>query len=310
MDHIAALERLARLKDSRAALAIGLLVGLSSCTITTDRMRFHFDDERRGSFSLAAHAHLGKSDEDEKENEEDPFHTKKTPLERAIEDKMKACGLSGLTFREKGEEHINARGSFAYPDELETSLACIPSGWDVVRVQSKRDEGLLRYTYVTTIRFEQPRAEVDFGAPGNNVDVNTIDRFPMELSLTVPGTISKVDNDTHILGADFKAEQYGTQEVRAMLTKRANADDLAKDLRKKVENEVAAGRIDQAKAADLPRNIYAITVTSYQWRVKFQDILSIAGVLFGSGFALQFISSRLPAGKRRRQAARNAKRSS
>ena len=89
-------------------LGIGLLVGLSSCTVTTDRMRFHFDDERRGSFSLAASAHVGKNDEDE--DKDDILHTKKTPLERAIEDKMKACGLAGLTFRgEDGDEHINAR---------------------------------------------------------------------------------------------------------------------------------------------------------------------------------------------------------
>jgi len=297
------------LRPLRVVSVIGLLVGLSSCSVTTDRMRFHFDDERRGSFSLAAHAdHVGKNDEGEEKN--DPLHARKDPLERAIEDKMKACGLAGLTFRTEDDvEHINARTSFNYPDELEMSLACIPSGWDVVRVQSKRDEGLLRYTYVTTIRFEQPQVEVDFDSLVKNVSVNTLDRFPMELSLTVPGTISKVDNDTHILGADFKAEQYGTQEVRAMLTKRANADDLAKGLQEKIENEVAADRIDQAKAADLPRNVYAITVTSYQWRVKFQDILSIAGVLFGSGFLLQFIGSRLPAGKRR-QAARKGNRSS
>jgi hypothetical protein len=307
MDHLEALQRLARLKDPRV-LAIGLLVGLSSCTVTTDRMRFHFDDERRGSFSLAAHARVGKSDEDEDEN--DPFHTKKDPLEQAIEAKMKACGLSGLVFRVRDDEHINARGSFNYPDELEMSLACIPSGWDVVRVQSKRDEGLLRYIYVTTIRLEQPQVDVDFGEPDKHVSLNSTDTFPRELSLTVPGTISEVANDTHILGADFKAEPYGTQEVRAMLTDRGDAKALKNALWKKVQEEVAAGRIDGTNVSKIPRNVYAVTVTSYQWRVKFQDILSIAGVLFGSGFLLQFISSRLPAGKRRRQAAKRAKPSS
>jgi hypothetical protein len=285
--------------------AIGLLVGLSSCTVVTDRMRFHFDDERRGSFSLAAHARVGKSDNDEKENEEDPFHTKKTPLERAIEDKMKACGLSGLVFRVADDEHINARGSFNYPDELEMSLACIPSGWDVVRVQSKRDEGLLRDTYVTTIRLEQPRVDVDF-ADDDKVSLNSPDTFPRELSLTVPGTISDVHSDTDILGADFKTEEYGTQEVRAMLTERANADASENALVAKVKKEIASGLIDGTNVSKLPRNVYAVTVTSYQWRVKFQDILSIAGVLFGSGFLLQFIGSRLPAGKRRRQAAKRA----
>lgn len=282
---------------------IGLMVCLSSCTTTTDRMRFHFDDERRGSFSLAAHADVGKPDE--KEDEKDPFHTKKDPLEQAIEDKMKACGLSGLVFRGPNDtEHINARASFNYPDELEMSIACIPSGWDVVRVQSKRDEGLLRYIYVTTIRFEQP--QVEFAETGNMVNLNSTDTFPRELSLTVPGTISEVHSDTDILGADLKAEQYGTQEVRAMLTERANASDLKDALEAKLQKDAAAGRIDGTNVSKLPRNVYAVTVTSYQWRVKFQDILSIAGVLFGSGFVLQFIGSRLPAGKRRRQAKRAA----
>ena len=285
----------------RVFLGIGLLVGLSSCTVITDRMRFHFDDERRGSFSLAAHADAGKPEKDE--DEKDPFHTKKDPLEQAIEDKMKACGLSGMVFRgANDDEHINARGSFNYPDELEMSLACIPSGWDVVRVQSKRDEALLRYVYVTTIRFEQPQAEVDFGED-NKISLNSTDTFPRELSLTVPGTISKVENDTNILGVDFKAEQYGTQEVRAMLTERTNASDLKDALVAKLKKEVAAGKIDGTNLSTLPRNVYAVTVTSYQWRVTFQDILSIAGVLFGSGFLLQFIGSRLSAGRRRRKAA-------
>jgi hypothetical protein len=308
MDHMEAFERLAHLKDPRV-LAIGLLVGLSSCTVVTDRMRFHFDDERRGSFSLAAHADAGKPDKDQ--DDKDPFHTRKDPLEQAIEDKMKACGLSGLVFRGPNDnEYINARGSFNYPDELEMSLACIPSGWDVVRVQSKRDEGLLRYTYVTTIRFEQPQAEVDFAGPDTNVSLNSTDTFPRELSLTVPGTISDVHSDTDILGADFKTEEYGTQEVRAMLTERANADASKDAFVAKVKKEIAAGRISALDVSKLPRNVYAVTVTSYQWRVKFQDILSIAGVLFGSGFLLQFIGSRLPAGKRRRQAAKRAKPSS
>jgi hypothetical protein len=105
-------------------------------------------------------------------------------------------------------------------------------------------------------------------------------------------------------------DKFGTQEVRATLTERGDAKALKNALWKKVQNEVATGRIDGTNVSKLPRNVYAVTVTSYQWRVKFQDILSIAGVLFGSGFLLQFISSRLPAGKRRRQAARNANRSS
>ena len=281
---------------------IGLLLCLTSCTVTTERMRFHFDDERRGSFSLAASANVGKPDEDEVEK--DPFNTKKTPLEQGIEEKMKACGLSGLAFRTKdGREHINARGSFAYPDELETSLACIPSGWDLVRVQSKRDEGLLRYTYVTTIRLEMPRVTVDFASPENNVDINGIDTFPRELSLTVPGTISDVSSDTDILGADFKVQDHGTQEVRAMLTQRADARALTDDMRKKVNNAVASGRINDTNVSTLPRNVYAVTVTSRQWRIHFQDILSIAGVLFGSGFLVQFLRSRLPAKKGRRKAA-------
>ena len=189
------------------------------------------------------------------------------------------------------------------------SLACIPSGWDVVRVQSKRDEELLRYTYVTTIRFEQPRAEIDF-ADENKISLNSTDTFPRELSLTVPGTISKIDNATDILGADFKTEEYGTQEVRAMLTERVNAEALKDAVVAKLKKEVAAGRISALDVSGIPRNVYAVTVTSYQWRVKFQDILSIAGVLFGSGFLLQFIGSRLPAGKRRRQPARKGNRSS
>jgi len=280
---------------------IGLLLCLSSCGTTMDRMRFHFDDERRGSFSLAATAPLGKDDEEE--DEKDPFHTKKNPLEQAIEDKMKACGLSGLAFRdEDGDEHINARGSFDYPDELEMSLACIPSGWDVVRVESKRDEGLLRYTYVTTIRLEEPRVTVDFDHD-KLVGVNGISKFPRELSLTVPGTINDVRSDTDILVTDLKAQKYGTQEVRATLTERANAGALADALQNRFQKEVASGRIERSNVATLPRNVYALTVSSYQWRVGFQDILSIAGVLFGSGFLVQFVRSRLPGGKRRRRAA-------
>jgi hypothetical protein len=284
---------------------IGLLVCLSSCTVTTDRMRFHFDDERRGSFSLAATAHLGKP---KGEDEGDIFHSKKLPIEQSIEDKMKACGLSGLTFRADDDEHINARSSFNYPDELETSLACIPSGWDVVRVQSKRDEGLLRYTYVTTIRLEEPRVTVDFSAPSKDVGVNSISTFPRELSLTVPGTISDIHSDTDILGAVFKVDKYGTQEVRATLTEGANADALANDLAKKVHNAVARGRIDQTNLSRFSRNVYAVTVTSHQWRVRLEDILSIAGVLFGSGFVLQFLRSRLPGDKRPPEGRRPARR--
>jgi hypothetical protein len=273
---------------------------LSSCTVTTDRMRFHFDDERRGSFSIAASVHIGKPKGGDKG---DFFHAKKSPIEQSIEDKMKACGLSGLTFRADEEEHINARASFNYPDELETSLACIPSGWDVVRVQSKRDEGLLRYTYVTTIRLEQPRVTVNFSEPTKDVGIAGIGTFPRELSVTVPGTISDVRSDTDILGAIFKADNYGTQEVRATLTEAPDSDTLTSDLEKKVQNAVARGRIDQTNLSRLSRNVYAVTVTSHQWRVHLEDILSIAGVLFGSGFVLQFVRSRAPGVKRRRQAA-------
>jgi hypothetical protein len=304
MDHMEAFERLARLKHPRV-LAIGLLVGLSSCTVVTDRMRFHFDDERRGSFSASAFVPIMKT-----RGESDIMRTEKIPLEQSIEKKVKDCGLPARTFRRDGKVHVDINTSFASPDQLEKSLACLPGMGDGARIESRRDEGWFRSTYVTTIRLEGPRTKVDFGEQGKRATVYGIGPFPRELALTVPGTIGEIHSDTDILGADLKAEQSGTSEARAILTERADAEALREGLRKKVQADVDAGKVDAANVSRLPPSVYAVTVTSHQWRFGLQEILSVLGALFGSGFLLQFLRSRLPAGKRRRQAARGANRSS
>ena len=267
---------------------------LGSCVLRTDRMRIHFDDERRGSFSLAATVEGGTKTGDPKS----VFDIKKTEAEVSIEDKLKACGFSALTFRTPGQMHINARASFNYPDELETSLACVPSGWDVVNLELQARRGPVSLHLYDDAAARAAAVSINTSNGESSVRVAQIESFPRRLFLTVPGTIKEISSDgTDILGARFAAREYGTEEVRATLDEERDYDALGQRLRTRAQNAFQAGRLTATNVSTLRRNVYALTVTSYQWKFRLQDLLSILAVLFGSGFVVKLVRGRLPAGR-------------
>jgi hypothetical protein len=264
----------------------------AGCAFQTDEMRIHLDDENRGSFAAIGSSErlLVPANELEKSSE--------FKLATKTQQQLAACGFRSSVYTKDGKVYVSARMNFQYPHELTSTLVCAPTALSDVQVSVDKREGLLWDTYRTTIILHEPRLNVTVtrskdGKKGDKnitLGMNNLQEVPILLRVAVPGEVTAIHNYSVVLGGVVRTRKADTANVLINLDFDRTADSRGQKVRTKfLERRVAMlerDKVDIDELEDQGVDGFSVEILSIRRNFRLQDILSLLGILFGSGMAV------------------------
>jgi hypothetical protein len=122
------------------------------------------------------------------------------------------------------------------------------------------------------------------------LQLNDLGTFPRDLRVTIPGAIESSGNSSRILGGRVELEEIGPSTLKVIFFEEEGPDGQAEPREKFLETRkaaFAAGRLKPEQFEKQGSDVLSVSITSYERNYELKDILSILGVLFGSGFLIQ-----------------------
>lgn len=179
------------------------------------------------------------------------------------------CNVRHVLFPRENRLRLDLRAAFTDIDDLNSTLNCSAFIFREPRVEFERTDGFLWNTFV--VRFFISEMNGACPATGSCAPSSL---FPRVILLTVPGKIHRIENNSTMLGIDVHPVQDDDDTMRVTIA--AMPDYRAQNLR------YFANRRDRSRRDEL-----RIEVTSRVANFNLSTILSVIGMIFGSGLLIQ-----------------------
>jgi hypothetical protein len=252
-----------RLSALPLMLALFVAAGLAGCRSQVDELRMRINDAEEGTFSGAVSGEIWQNEQD------DPEHSDVYMELNTLSENMTRCNVTHLLYEREGRERLDVRAAFTDIDDLNSILSCAAQQVKEPSVEFERHDGFFWNTFI--VRFT---ANDDSPACADRNDCPPPSAFPRVLLLTVPARVHAIHDRSQIVGVDVRARQVDDNTVRVEV--RPQADYRAANLR------YFAGRRERTR-----RDVLKIEVVSRQANYNINTIVSVIGVIFGSGFLIQ-----------------------
>lgn len=268
-----------------AILSILLLaVALSGCQV--DQMRIRFNEAEQGTVTATV---SGEIPEANRANYKSSLIYRR--LNAIGEQLTTACNVRHLLYGRENRAQLDLRAAFSDVDQLNSLLSCGALQYREPSAEFERHDGFFWDTFIVrfAISLDSRRCEASETCepPG----------FPRLLLLTVPGKIRAINGDSRLVGMTEAHRKLDDNTVRIAVTpvadyRAANAGYFS-------------GRRDNVR-----RDALRFEIVSRRANFDLNTIISVIGVIFGSGFLIQLSRMFLfpkPEDKPRRARSRRAR---
>lgn len=267
----------------RAAIFCFFLLFLESCATQFQRLAIDVNQDNSANFRVTL-----KSFDDGKEAVE------------KTRNMAQDCGLSFKTFSEDKIHIYDFSSKDASNDDLEAFTACYPASTKP-KIKINRTEGLFYDDYSIKVNISRPTISLKYDKDLKRyraVDDYPEGYFPAYLDVSMPGTIIYNYNNINILG--FTSSQTKSENRIITLIK------LNQSIRNKFQNifektlrpninfvpSKEIGKIGKLEFSDEKLHNkgidnYEIIINSRKIKIGINEILSIFGILFGSGLIIE-----------------------
>lgn len=256
-----------------------MLLLLTSCSHKIDEMRFRFDADRKGTFTASGSTSLSDSDIADIDNSSTAEGVKK------FQEKLTDCGFKTASYVKRPEMKLDVRASFESPEELSSMIGCTPISWKEFDISVERQQGVFYTTFITHLSMRQPRFNV--ADSGGIISAAKITDVPRKLYVSVPGSVDDIVNLSSIPGLKIDVQRRDEETV---LVEATASEELAKERANQlaeVQRQWTAGIVNAANIAEQGTDQLEFKITSHENKFALQDILSVIGIIFGSGLLLE-----------------------
>ncbi len=243
-----------------AILVAGAL--LSTCGATVEEVQLRIDDAERGVVIAALSVPVPEGQQD---NVVNSIAYKSAEHQRQ---RFPACGISSALY-DRGEVlRLDIRAEFTDAAQANSKSNCLAPHSQTPSIAFMREPGMLWDTYVTTFAVRHATEPCDTCAHPPRL-------FPRSMALTVPGTVSRIEDLSDILGARVAARRVDADTVRADVQETGNYAQLNRDY------------FARLPGRDRKIDVLSLRITSTEAHYDLGTFLSGFGLLFGSGLALE-----------------------
>lgn len=264
-----------RLSRLRACGIVCAALLLQSCNHQIDEMHIRLSPDQSGTFSAQGSVSVDDADLADLDNSFEYGQAKK------IEGRLRDCGLSAKTYTRGQSLRVDARSDFDNPEDLNSLMQCVPTTWKDSSINVRRTEGWMSDSFVTTLSVRQNVLNRIAGRPPTFSLLDFKD-FPTRLSLFVPGTVSRVENQSSVLGGTVNI----SQPERDLALLELKLDPLSKVRAQYQEAETQAAKTGKT-GAGAREDIIKVVVYSSKWKFSIDNFLTLAGIIFGSGLLFE-----------------------
>lgn len=258
-------------------MALSLL--LTSCSHKIDEMRFRFDADRKGAFTASGSTTLSDTEIADIDNSSTASDVK------LFQKKMDDCGFKTASYVKSNEMKLDVRAAFESPEELSSMIGCAPVSWKEFDISVERQQGVFYTTFITHFLMRQPRFHA--ADESGNVNAANITDVPRKLYFSVPGSVDDIANLSSIAGLKIDVQRRDEETVFVESTASVEAAKERANQLAEVQKKWTAGTVNAGNIAEQGTDQLEFKITSHENKFALQDILSVIGIIFGSGLLLE-----------------------
>ncbi len=251
---------------------------LTSCTARVNEMSIKTNDDLSGHFMLDGSAYLSGKTEEEERKDENYLKAEK------IRDSLQGCFDDNSLFYKDHQVFIVINHKFDNSDDLQSRVKCTPSEWKSFKYESKKNSGLFYDEYIINFRIEQDVLKniAPIGQKPFLIDNQELRYFPAALKIVMPGNIYSFIDKSALLDGTTSSKIVSDSAFQMKLfieDKRPNREKLLQG----TMTAINSGRIPKLNYVDYME----FELHSRKWKFDLTIIISIAGIIFGSGLILE-----------------------
>jgi hypothetical protein len=194
------------------------------------------------------------------------------PTMKGVDEKARKCGASTKIFEAGNKVFLQANLHLKSRDEIDVAVNCATTDSTQPHLSISTTDTLLNKIYA--VNFEM-RSKPTLGKS-----------FPEEITFTVPGKITGVQNTSSMIVYDVSQSMSGDNRVTLRIKESA---EKSKEISRKWCGNENNCNIDQIKDKDFSSPTLRLSIQSEKAKYDLQTIFGVLGILFGSGVLVKIL---------------------
>lgn len=254
---------------------LGLIAATTACNTQIEEIRLRINEDEKGALVAMLSAPTSSNNMQEADisvltgNELEQSTGYQTLNQVASH--MVRCKLEGRIYQRRAQMRLDLRGAFEDVEELNSILRCSAQTYEEPSVEFERHEGFFSDNYVTRLSITQLAFRC--GTPREPCRPGTV--FPRLITLTIPGRFVSVQNQSEMIGLNVVPRQVDGDTVQFQIS--PTPDFAARNARYFAQHRTARTR----------RDMLRLEISSNKPKYDLGTIISVVGMIFGSGLLLQ-----------------------